>query len=444
MFTIRFFSIIIALFLYGCSRKGPTVFEPITIPEGVQTNVLLIVAENIGTDAFPGYEIGTNKPTLPNLEKMASQGVTFANTWSYPTGTYTQASILTGKYGSKTGALKSNAVQSESIGLQESLHKHVRRESNDAYENAFIGKWSLSTNAIVTSTMGIRYYSGFFGEIVPNPYDWTYTARVDGRWYDTPRDVYITNSLTYVASNWIGQQNAPWFLLLRYTSAGAPFHVPPDSTHTQGALSEDANAISQKPMPYYFAMLENLDHEIGRLLQEIPDSVLQYTTVIFVGENGADQDVLQAPYTQGQGKGTLYQGGIHVPMIVSGAHVQRVGQQDTNLVQSTDLFATIAQLTGTLSSSNYENSYSFRELLEAPGTGSRKYNYSENGGVDSVAGYAIRNMQYKLIEYTDGTRELYDLQSDPYEQNNLMLQNRSSEVEQQLQELVTEAQKIQE
>lgn len=70
----------------------------------------------------------------------------------------------------------------------------------------------------------------------------------------------------------------------------------------------------------------------------------------------------QAPYTSTQGKGTLYQGDIHVPMIVSEKGVTRINTRDDNLIGTTDLFSTIVEITGA-SFPTYENSYSFYSLF---------------------------------------------------------------------------------
>jgi arylsulfatase A-like enzyme len=69
---------------------------------------------------------------------------------------------------------------------------------------------------------------------------------------------------------WVGNQEQPWFLWLAYTAPHPPFHLPPAELHTRHDLSGDYSDISLNPLPYYLAMLEALDSELGRLLSSLP------------------------------------------------------------------------------------------------------------------------------------------------------------------------------
>ena len=64
----------------------------------VKNNVLLIVADDLGLDATVGYNIGNQKPSMPNLQKLINSGIKFNNVWSNPVCTPTRGTILTGKY----------------------------------------------------------------------------------------------------------------------------------------------------------------------------------------------------------------------------------------------------------------------------------------------------------------------------------------------------------
>ena len=68
-------------------------------------NILLIIADDFGLDACPNYDIGATKPNMPHLQQLVNNGITFDNFWAFPRGSPTRASILTGKYGVKTGVL---------------------------------------------------------------------------------------------------------------------------------------------------------------------------------------------------------------------------------------------------------------------------------------------------------------------------------------------------
>src|SRR5690606_18182498 len=108
---------------------------------------------------------------------------------------------------------------------------------------------------------------------------------------------------------------APWFCWLAYTAPHAPFHLPPVNMHTRGALPTDQASIDADPLPYYLAMVESLDFEIGRLFGAIPPADLANTVIIFIGDNGTDRNVVQLPYPMNHAKGSLYEGGVHVPLV---------------------------------------------------------------------------------------------------------------------------------
>ena len=208
---------------------------------------------------------------------------------------------------------------------------------------------------------------------------------------------------------------------LAYNAPHTPFHIPPTNMHSQGALPEYRAGLDA--VPYYFAAIEAMDFQIGRLIESIPENKLENTIIIFIGDNGTPNQAAQSPYTNQTVKGSLYQGGINTPMFISGYGVNRTGM-DNNLIVSTDLYLTIANLCGVQGTQIYD-SKSFIPLLTS-NTTIRDFQYSEidNGTNDS---WAIRNLNYKLIVNANGNEEMYDMISDPYEQNNLLLSNLSND-----------------
>jgi arylsulfatase A-like enzyme len=397
-------------------------------------NILLIIADDIGVDAFPGYNLGEIKPDMPNLEELSSQGITFDNVWANPVCAPTRASILTGRYGYRTGVL--NAESSSTISADEtSIQEFLDENTNSAYSSAVIGKWHLSNNANRINQLNIDYFAGLLGGGVGDYYDWPFTENGETE----NNTAYTTTKFTDLAIDWINQQDSSWFCWLAYNSAHTPFHLPSSEMHSQGNIPSDQASIDDNPIPYYMAMIESIDFEIGRLLENIPPDELENTTIIFIGDNGTPRQVVQAPYTKKSSKGSLYQGGVHVPMFVTGAGVARSGQRETQLINSADLFATLAEIAG-VNLSSYEDSKSFYSLLSSNTIGKREYNYSEIlGDTPDNSGFTIRNDQYKLIQFDNGEQELYDLFEDPYEASNLLdnpLQENQSSA---LQELINEA-----
>ncbi len=263
--------------------------------------------------------------------------------------------------------------------------------------------------------LGVNNFSGFFGGGVTNYWSWNHT--MDGT--TTVNENYTTSEFTDLAIDWIGNQSQPWFLWLAYNAPHTPFHAPDVVLHSQGDLSTNQADINADPLTYYIAMIEAMDTEMGRLLASMSQEEKDNTVIIFIGDNGTPGQAAQTPFTSDKAKGSLYQGGVNVPMVVSGAGVQRKNEREEGLVNSTDLFATIADLTGCGISSKH-NSISFKNALSNVSSISRRYNYTEVKR-DNIEGWAIQNTKYKLIEYADGSNELYYLIDDPYEEVNLLL-----------------------
>ncbi|KYG74480.1 arylsulfatase A-like enzyme [Roseivirga ehrenbergii] len=374
-------------------------------------NILLIIADDMGLDAMPGFPEGSVKPYMPNLEALMNSGVSFLNFWSAPLCTPTRATILTGKYGVNTGIL---SVGNRITTKETSLQKYIDEKAPTDYAHAVIGKWHLSNNASNPTDMGVGYYAGILSGTVQSYTSWPLTE--NGK--TSTNTEYTTTKLTDLAIDWLGAQSQPWFLWMAYNAPHTPFHLPPADLHHQGSLSSDTRSIARNPLPYYMAALEAMDTEIGRLLATIPEEERSNTIVIFIGDNGTPNRVAQSPYSRKKAKGTLYQGGVNVPMVVSGKGVTRAGATETALVNSTDLFATIANLTG-IENRVINDSQSFVAMFSQANQEGRDVIYTESIEANS-AGYAIRNSKFKLIVYANGNEEFYDLENDPYETENLL------------------------
>jgi arylsulfatase A-like enzyme len=412
------FFLVILFSWIACNKNDSEVLCP--IPSS-RPNILLIIADDQGTDAAPGYAQGIIKPYMPHLEEMMSAGITYDNVWAYPVCSPTRASILSGRYSHRTGVLNANeasAIPNSELTLQSYLDQYT----SNAYDHAIIGKWHLSINEPERPTqMGIGYYAGLLSGSVSDYNNWPLTQNGQTSMYNG----YITTKISDLAIDWLAAQNGPWFCWLAYTAPHTPFHLPPSYMHSQGDLPQDQGSIDANPNPYFMAMCESVDYEMGRVIASIPQSQLSNTIIIYIGDNGTSGEVIQAPYSAPQGKGSLFQGGIHVPMVISGMSVTRVNEHDSTMISTTDLFATIANIAG-VAVSQYEDSYSFKPSLTAPFVGLRAYNYAEV--LDAIplrSGHTIRNKRYKLINLDSGQQRFYDLMLDPFEQNNLLINSLS-------------------
>ncbi len=396
-------------FISSCSKDENVISQT---DDTSKPNILLIIADDMGLDATPDYPIGTIKPIMPNIQNLIDNGIRFNNFWSNPTCTPTRSSIITGKYGFRIDMTK---VGDELSTSETSLQKYLT--DNTTYSNAVIGKWHISNDANHPTNMGVDYYAGLLTGAVQSYNSWNFTQ--NGQ--TTTSTEYITTKFSDLAIDWLGEQSEPWFLWLAYTAPHTPFHLPPASLHTQNELSSDQASIDADPLPYYMAMLETMDTEIGRVLSSLSSSELENTVIIFIGDNGSPNQVAQE-YNSHRVKGTVYQGGVNVPMIVSGKGVSRINTTEDALINSTDLFATIANIAG-INISIINDSQSFKGLLSGKNSDTRDYVYAEIGHNDGGSDYTIRNQTHKYIKFDNGDEALYNLSDNPLESPNLLSAN---------------------
>lgn len=377
-------------------------------------NILLIISDDLGADYSTGFHGNAIMPSTPTLDQLRSDGITFENAYATPVCTPTRAAIMSGKYGNKTGAL---GVPGSLDLSHESIFKAIENETNGLYADAVIGKWHIAEgqNLQHPNDHGLDFFTGIIGGAVQDYYSWPKVK--DGQTSTSTN--YITSDLTDEAINWISDQSSPWFLWLAHTTPHTPYHEPPEDLHT---INNTNNNVRK-----YMAMVESLDSEIGRLLDNIPADQLENTLIIYIGDNGTANGILRN-YPNGHGKGTVYQGGIRIPFIVSGAGVTRKGERESAMVHVVDIYATILEVIGTSLPGGRYNSLSFKHLLNGSDGPIRDYNYSEVIRNDSNF-YAIRGPRYKVIEsIEDNRQEFYDLLLDSLETNNLIGQITSGEV----------------
>ncbi|MEL7424692.1 MAG: sulfatase-like hydrolase/transferase [Bacteroidota bacterium] len=415
----------------------PTFFRPIvalillcllsSLGAQDQPNILLIIADDLGVDALNGYQESQLLPTTPHLDELRAQGITFTNAWATPVCTPTRATTMSGKYGVKTGVLN---VPGNLDLEHNSIFLELEEQTNNAYADAVIGKWHISQPADVDhpAQHSVDHYEGVMTGAVPDYYAWQKT--VDGETALVKE--YVTSHFTNSAIDWINNQTQPWFLWLAHVAPHTPFHIPPDSMYTIA----QTNTEEQQ----FMAMIEALDFSIGQLLANIPETELENTLIIFMGDNGTARQVIQN-YPMAHNKGSVYQGGIHVPFIVAGAGVSRQGVEEDALVQVTDLYATILDVVGAELPGGIYNSKSFAHLLDGSEGTERPYSYSETESEDGPI-FTIRNERWKLITFEDGTEEFYDLQMDELELTDLIPGGLNNMQQARREELRAEAQDI--
>jgi arylsulfatase A-like enzyme len=278
------------------------------------------------------------------------------------------------------------------------------------------------------NVMGYDHFQGVIAQLYTggnNGY-FSYNWVIDG--VTTVGGPYTTTQAVDTALTWIDAQARPWFCHVAFHAAHTPHHTPPLELITE--VPNGDPIPHGDAMPWYKAMIEALDTEIGRLWSSLDPNVRARTTVILVADNGTPGDTVAPPFDPTHGKLTVYEGGVNVPMIVAGYGVENAGSEVNSLVMVSDLFATIAELAGVDLDAVLPGvplqSESIVPTFTDPSARLRDMAFAElfypNGlGVPlQSAEYAAIGKRYKLLFRTPALfEEFYDLETDPYEQVNL-------------------------
>jgi arylsulfatase B len=393
-------------------------------------NILLVIADDLGADVAPCMAASANRVPMPNVEALCARGRLFTATWSNPTCSPSRATMLTGRYGFRTG-VGEQILGNQSAALPESetsLPQLLKGDSGVAYASAVFGKWHLSNagngGANHPEACGFDAYAGLLSGAHRDYFSWNRTENGRSETVTT----YATTAIADDAVAWLAEQNQPWFLWLAFTAPHTPLHLPPANLHSQTGLSGSESDVASNREAYYGAAAEALDSEMGRVIEAIGTEALANTWVIFVGDNGTPGQVIPSPRSRTSAKNTLYEGGVHVPLVIAGPGVAGPGTTVDAPVNLVDLHRTIAELAGrdsaTIDGDRVIDSVSLLPYLRneaAPDQ--RTWAYSELFGTSantSVQGRTARERRYKLIQFDQGAAAFFDLQADPYEANNLL------------------------
>jgi len=404
-------------------------------------NILLIIADDLGAEAtslYPDLAGAKGQVSIPNIEALASNGLVFDNAWASPVCSPTRGTIVSGQYGFRTGVTTvGNVLPTSTVTLFDRL-----TAESPTYTHAFFGKYHLGggtpgidprpDTAFPDATrvlqhvrdLGITTYRGILTGGLVDYFNWT-AFDINGP--AVPTTTYSTTALTDYAIDFIHQQQAtkpdqPWFLYQAFNAPHAanggnnPFQVPPPQLHhvDLSSVGNPAPGAYQTNIPVYQADIQALDTELGRLLAEVD---LSKTLIIVIGDNGVPPPVKDTATGLRDAKGSAYEGGVRVPLIVAGAGVTRRGRED-NLFVTSDLYATILDVAG-VPVSHVNDSWSLRPLFadEAASSG-RAYNFSEISNGTSQRQYGLRDARFKLVNNL-GKWELFDLLADSHEAINL-------------------------
>ncbi len=319
-----------------------------------QRNVVLIIADDLGKDycdIYPDHAPIT--VNLTNVKRLLPRGIVFNNAWSNPLCSPTRAGILTGRYSFRTGVGDVVDGSNPKLSLTENtIPKVLNLFSANGIAKACIGKWHVTTLAPTgysyPNTLGFDHYEGNMAGglgAAANSYSiWTkITNGVSSTSTNYATTELVNNAISYISNLNTTNPTKPFYLQLAFNAPHTPYHLPPSNLLTNNTLSGTATDITANPRNYFKAMVEAMDSEIGRFFDYLQTSgEWANTDIIFIGDNGNESTVAQSS----PAKGSVYQGGVTVPFIISGPDVVNPNRTSNALVNTADLFSTILELFG--------------------------------------------------------------------------------------------------
>jgi N-acetylglucosamine-6-sulfatase len=426
-------------------------------------NIIFILADDHRYDAM-GFMNKIKGLQTPGMDRMAKEGVHIKNAFvSTSLCSPSRASILTGQYA------HTHTVVDNDAPLPADLKFFSQYLQQKKYQTAFMGKWHMG-NTDDQPQPGFDYWLSFQGQGVY----YSPTFNINGKRIKQPEGSYTTDLLTDYAIDWMNKRNKqkPFFLYLSHKGvhaefqpakrhegkyANAPIVCPPsmyltvtDSSKTFGSITAPQTKVNYADIPqwvrrqryswhgvdymfhgtipfdnFYHRYLETLqavDESIERVLNWIKEQKLEENTmVVYMGDNGfsfGEHGLID--------KRHAYEESMRVPLLVWAPGMVKPNSVLENVIMNVDLAPTFLEIAGINKPAQMQG-YSFVSLLKNSSADWQRdkvfYEYYwEAAFPQTPTTFAVRSDRYKYITYNGvwDINELYDLQNDPYEMNNLI------------------------
>ncbi|MBY5957645.1 sulfatase [Membranicola marinus] len=307
--TIFSVTLLLILFAIGCHLKTKS-------PGSNPPNILLINVDDLGymdTELYGSHDIKT-----PHILKLAAQGMTFTQAYASAANCApSRACMLSGQYSPRHGIYtvgSSERGKSKDRKLIPTLNTTTLPDSvvtladelqKAGYRTVAIGKWHLGADP---TTQGFDVNIGGTHSGHPKSY---FSPYKNPNLIDGPEGEYLTDRLTREAIAQMSVGDHPFFLYLPYFAVHTPLQGK------KSLVQKYLNRGLPKKTAEYAAMVENMDTNLGRLFNALDSLKLRKNTLIlFTSDNGGIAAIHSQHPLRG-GKGSYYEGGTRVPLIIS-------------------------------------------------------------------------------------------------------------------------------
>ncbi len=412
-------------------------------------NIVFILIDDLGWMDL-GCQ-GSRVYQTPNIDRLADESVRFTSAYAaHPRCVPSRYAIMTGNYPARGGVPQNRSK------LKVSEKTFARFLKEAGYTSCYIGKWHLGDDETGPRGMGFdkSIAAGHAGS--PRNYFAPFNATGGKKWKEkkspipdvdnAPEGTYLNDYLTDEAIKFMDEnKEKPFFLMMAHYAVHEPLQAPDSLTEKYKTIIENTRfpegpdyimegtgrCKMKQDNAVYAGMVDNMDMNIGRLLDFLKKNNLEKNTIIiFTSDHGGLSDdgyhqrrLATSNQPLRAGKGWLYEGGIRVPLLIRWPGVSTPSVDNKTIVTGIDFYPTIAALvTGKQVHSDgvsivpaiMGNAMEHRDPVF---WFSPKARPRSTGDANSIA---IRDGNYKLIEwYETGKSELFDIKEDIGEQHDL-------------------------
>ena len=409
-------------------------------------NIIFILADDLGWTDLTCQ--GSKYYETPNIDQLAAEGMTFSHFTVCQNCAPTRAALMSGQYAPRTGIYTvQTLVRGNAADRKMEVPENITRLPLDkitiaqtlkqaGYTTGMFGKWHLGHDSP-------EYHPaqrGFDEAIVVGRGHFRYATFPKT---EVPQGQYLTDFLGDRALDFIERhQNHPFFLYLPHNAVHTPIHAK----EALIAKYKEKTTHDGHNDPAYAGMIESLDESVGRITKKLEElSLAKNTILVFTSDNGGlggyalpnstKRKGITDNYPLREGKGSLYEGGVRVPLIVRWPEVIEPATSCTQALTHVDVYPTFAQLANADLPADYVlDGVDFSSLLKSPQAQFDRgaihahfpgylQSYIEETTWRTPPVATIREQNWKLMEFfEDGRFELYNLDNDISEQQNLAQQ----------------------
>lgn len=392
-------------------------------------NIVLIVSDDQGYADSSCYDHPEEVDT-PNIDKLAAEGVRLTNGYaSAYVCAPTRAGLLTGRYQQRFG-FYSGPDSRVGLPLSEITIADILKKQG--YATAVTGKWHVGIEPEYHPLKrGFDEFYGFLGHGAHDYFDLKITNEFNSI-YRNEKPIndsgYLTDNLARESASFIERyRNRPFFLYLPFNAVHWPLQ----------ALEKYIKRFNtgNKDRDIYLAMLTSMDEAVGKVLDALKRTgTYDNTLIIFFSDNGGAKRNLANNGALRDFKQSVYEGGIRVPFIVSWPGKVPKGKVCSEPVISLDVLPTVCAAAGVELPDGHE--YDGKNMLGVLRGQKKGPLHKTLFWYDGEQQWAVREGRWKLLFNRQGSLELYDLEADISEKNNLVKER--PEIVQHLQQVYTD------